>query len=188
MHLILLNMNISNCSAPTTIQMSDSHDTTKNIFRIQENSVISMHTVDQEIGVVSKRTKFMGDEYSCICSDQSKLQASDADYDVSPLTKECDESTTLKCSIVSFSLDEDDASCNLDSDMTMPLDYRTDWSQEVKSALQQIFISTGTFLVDDVDEESSDCKSIESFEINSENDELECQPLSEWMNCDDVIW
>jgi len=112
----------------------------------------------------------------------------DMKCEISPLTNVCDESSTLRSCIVSFSSDEEDGTSDLD-DLATPLDYRKDWSQEVKNTLK-VFNASGMLLLDDDDDSNLRCESIASFDIDLDTRyELECQPLSEWIEDDeDIIW
>jgi hypothetical protein len=106
----------------------------------------------------------------------------------SPVTNGNDESSTLRPCMISFSSDEEDVNCDI-HDMTTPLDYRRDWSHEMKDTLQ-VLNASGALFPDESEDNYLKCGSIASFDIELDTRyELECQPLSEWIQGGEgIIW
>lgn len=166
-----------------------SDDSSRNIFRLQEKCHPRENLKGDQTVLIQLLSREDGDIFlsPSINGNKEELQASTKGEN-STLTTGCDESCTLRRSIISFSSDEEDVSCD-NYDMTTPLDYRKDWSQEVKNTLQMLHAS-GTLLLDDNEDNYLKCGSIASFDIDLDTRyELECQPLSEWIeDIEDIIW
>jgi len=91
--------------------------------------------------------------------------------------------------IVSFSSDEDDMSID-PFDSTTPLDYRRDWSSEIQNSFQHILRCNEIF-VESKDDDNMDCDSISSIDMSDTDsvyDDDWQEPISQWIESEDIIW